>query len=837
MIYDFKSIEKKWQKYWQEEKLFKSTELSDKKKFYLLEMFPYPSGKLHMGHARNYVIGDTLARFLGMNNYNLLHPMGYDAFGLPAENAAIKSKIHPDKWTDECIKIMIEQQKKLGLSYDWDRLVITSKPEYYKWNQWIFTKFYEKGLAYKKLAPTNFCPKCETVLANEQVIEGKCWRCESEIELKNLEQWFYKITDYVEELLKDIEKLTGWPERVKIMQKNWIGKSEGLLVNFLVKNSNLPDCQQVGLSDDQKANKKIEIFTTRPDTLYGVTFMAFAVEHPLVLELAKGTEKEIEVKKFINKIIVQKRITRLLDNQKEGIFLGKYAINPLTGEEIPIYVTNFVLMEYGTGAIMCVPAHDQRDFEFAKKYDIPMKMVIQSPATCSSQDSPTTDLISHLPLAAAFLYEGIMVNSQQFDNLNSKDAISKISDYVEEKKIGKRVIHYKLRDWLVSRQRYWGTPIPIIYCEKCGVVPVPECELPIKLPLDVQFTGEGNPLAKSEVFVKCKCPKCQGYARRETDTMDTFVDSSWYFERYCDPKADEHPFRKENVSYWMPVDQYIGGIEHAILHLLYSRFYTKALRDLGLLTCDEPFKNLLCQGMVVKDGFKMSKSKGNVVSVDEILEKYGADTARLFILFASPPERDLEWSDEGVMGSFRFLNKVYKLVNRLKEEQWITNEEINQDLEHIKHLTIKKVTEDIQLDSGAHFNTAIASIMEFYNEISVQQPSQQLKKYLETLVILLSPFAPHLCEEMWQMFGYNKSISKEKWPVWDEMKLIREKITIAIQVNGRLRGQVEIKTDANEKEIFEVAMADDKIKKYLENKKIIKTICVPKRLLNIVVGG
>ncbi len=811
MSYDFKTIEKKWQRYWEDNKLFKSTEKSDKKKFYLLEMFPYPSGKLHMGHARNYVIGDTLARFLRMNNYNLLYPMGYDAFGLPAENAAIQNKIHPDKWTDECIKTMTEQQKKLGLSYDWDRLVVTSKPEYYRWNQWVFTKFYEKGLAYKKLAPTNFCPKCETVLANEQVIEGKCWRCESEVEVKNLEQWFYKITDYAEELLADLDGLTGWPDRVRIMQRNWIGKSEGLSVIFPVKNS----------------AQKIEIFTTRPDTLYGVTFMTFAAEHPLVLELVKGTEKETEIKKFTNKIVVQKRITRLEDKEKEGVFLGKYAINPLTGEEIPIYVSNFVLMEYGTGAIMCVPAHDQRDFEFAKKYNIPIKEVIQS----REQRAESREL------KQAFVDEGIMVNSQQFNDLKSKDAISKISDYVEEKKLGKRVVHYKLRDWLISRQRYWGTPIPIIYCEKCGTVPVEEFDLPVLLPMDVKFTGEGNPLAKSESFTKCKCPKCKGDARRETDTMDTFLDSSWYFERYCDPKQDKSLFDKQKVSYWMPVNQYIGGIEHAVLHLLYSRFYTKALRDLGLLDCGEPFKNLLCQGMVVKDGFKMSKSKGNVVSVDDMVGKYGADTARLFVLFASPPERDLDWSDEGVAGSFRFLNKVYKLVEQLKEGQLDMDTEINQNLERIKHLTIKKVTGDIREEF--HFNTAIAAIMEFYNEITAHHltPSQQLKNSVKTLVILLSPFAPHLCEEMWRILGNNESILKEKWPVWDETKLVQEKITIAVQINGKLRGQIEIKTDAGEKEILEIAKTDEKIKKHLENKKIIKTIFVPKKLLNIVVGG
>ncbi|OGS46052.1 MAG: leucine--tRNA ligase [Elusimicrobia bacterium RIFOXYD2_FULL_34_15] len=832
MSYDSKTIEQKWQKYWEENNLFRSGEKSDKKKFYLLEMFPYPSGKLHMGHARNYAIGDTLARFLRMNDYNLLYPMGYDAFGLPAENAAIKNKINPEKWTDECINTMKEQQKKLGLSYDWNRLVVTAKPEYYKWNQWIFTKFFEKGLAFKKQAPTNFCPKDQTVLANEQVIDGKCWRCQTEVEVKDLEQWFYKITDYAEELLKDIEKLTGWPERVRIMQHNWIGKSDGLSVNFPVKNS----------------DKNIEIFTTRPDTLFGVTFMTFAAEHPLVMELVKGTEKEKEIKDFVNKIVIQKRITRLEEKEKEGIFTGKYAINPLTGDEIPIYVGNFVLMEYGTGAIMCVPAHDQRDFEFAKKYNIPIKEVIQP-----------FDSAQGKPLSAAFVEEGTMVNSQQFNGINSKDAIAKISVYIEEKKFGKRVIHYKLRDWLISRQRYWGTPIPIIYCEKCGTVPVPEKDLPVLLPKDVEFTGEGNPLSKSSSFVSCKCPKCNAPARRETDTMDTFVDSSWYFERYCDPKQDKLPFSKEKVSYWMPVNQYIGGIEHAVLHLLYSRFYTKALRDLGLLNYDEPFQNLLCQGMVVKDGFKMSKSKGNVVSVDDMIDKYGADTARLFILFASPPERDLEWSDEGVLGCYRFVNKIWNLVqgiqqlkikkpvlNLSKDEKLSATEPFadppntsgGKNLERIRNLTIKKVTIDIQKEF--HFNTAIASIMEFYNELTAKQSSvdyETFKISLETLIILLSPFAPHICEEMWQVLGHNESIIKQNWPKWDEEKLKQNEVTIAVQINGKLRGQIDVNIGLSEQEIMEFVKSNEKIHKYIINKKIIKTIYVPQKILNIVVGG
>jgi len=815
MSYDFKTIETKWQKYWAENNVFVSKEEPGKKKFYLLEMFPYPSGKLHMGHARNYVIGDTLSRFMRMNGCNLLYPMGYDAFGLPAENAAIQNKIHPDKWTDGCIKTMVEQQHKLGLSYDWNRLVITSKPEYYRWNQWIFLKFFERGLAYKKEAVTNFCPKCETVLANEQVIDGKCWRCDSEVEVKNLEQWFFRITDYAEELLNDLDKLTGWPERVKTMQKNWIGKSRGLLVNFPIENS----------------EKKIEIFTTRPDTLFGVTFMTFACEHPMALDLVKGTDREKEVKDFINKILIQKRTSRFDEKNKEGVFTGRYAINSLTGGRVPIYIGNFVLMEYGTGAIMCVPAHDQRDFEFAKKYDIPIKEVIQ----------PLTTY--HLPLTSAFTGEGIMVNSKQFDGMNSAEAISKISDFVEEKGFGKKTIKYKLRDWLISRQRYWGTPIPVIYCQKCGIVPVTENELPVLLPKDVQFTGKGNPLAKSESFTICKCPKCNENARRETDTMDTFVDSSWYFERYCDPKQDKLPFAKDKVSYWMPVDQYIGGIEHAVLHLLYSRFFTKALRDIGLLDCDEPFKNLLCQGMVLLDGNVMSKSKGNIVSVDDMIEKYGADTARLFVLFAAPPEKDLEWSDDGVQGCFRFLCRVWKIVEDFtqgkleQQKNKDVRESADREYRKMAHLTVKKVTTDIK--NEFHFNTAIAAIMEYVNHFyTAKRPVSEpvLKESVETLVVLLSPFAPHICEEMWQMLG-NKTVLKTKWPVWDENQLKEDKVSLGVQVNGKFRGNIIIDAGSDEKVIVETAKNDEKILKHIEGKKILKTIYVPQRLLNIVTGG
>jgi len=836
--YPFKKIEKKWQDYWGKKGQFKVKEDPKKKKYYLLEMFPYPSGKLHMGHMRNYVVGDTLARFLRMKGYNTLYPMGYDSFGLPAENAALQNKTHPAEWTRKCISDMRKQQEKMGLSYDWDRLVITCQSDYYRWNQWIFLKFYERGLAYKKKAPINWCPSCKTVLANEQVEDGKCWRCESRVEIKDLEQWFFKITEYAEELLKDLEKLENWPERVKLMQENWIGRSTGTLVNFRLKDS----------------DKTLPIFTTRPDTLYGVTFMTMACEHPLVLELVEGTKYEKEVKEFINRVILEDRFTRTAeDKEKEGVFIGRYAINPLTNEEIPIYVANFVLLEYGTGIIMAVPAHDQRDFEFAKKYNIPIKQVI---IPITDHRSPITDL------KEAYTEPGIMVDSAQFTGLNSEEAKGKITTYIEEKGWGKRTVQYKLRDWLISRQRYWGTPIPIIYCEKCGMIPVPEEDLPVELPQDVKFTGKGNPLKDCQEFINCRCPKCKGKAKRETDTMDTFVDSSWYFSRYCSPNYDKEPFDKKRIDYWMPVDQYIGGIEHAIMHLLYARFFTKALRDIGLYKIDEPFKRLFCQGMVVKDGAKMSKSKGNVVSVDEITNKYGADTARLFILFASPPEKDLEWSAEGVEGSFRFLNRVWKLVNHLPSypvTQFKTGKPANRqtgelsqeekNLRRITHKTIKKVTEDIE--KRFHFNTAISAIMELVNALHLavnQLPSypvtqfktgrpanrQTIEEAIEAVVLLLSPFAPHICEELWEILGNRPSIGQRNWPTYDPKAIIEEEILIIIQVDGKLRSRMTVPAKLAGEKIKEKVLVDERVKKFISGKKVKKIIVVPKKLVNIV---
>jgi len=816
-FYDFKKIEKKWQKKWEKEKRFIISEESAKEKFYLLEMFPYPSGELHMGHMRNYTIGDTMARFLRMKGFNVLYPMGYDALGLPAENAAIEKKIHPASWTNKCIDKMKEQQKKMGLSYDWERLVITADPEYYRWNQWIFLKFYNKGLAYRKEAPINWCPQCETVLANEQVVNGKCWRCESSVEVRSLEQWFFKITDYAEELLEDLKKLRDWPERVKVMQENWIGRSYGTLVNFRLEDS----------------HSLIPVFTTRPDTLYGATFMTFAPEHPRVQELIAGTEYEKEAREFINRVVIEDRFTRTgEDREKEGMFIGRYAINPLNGYRIPIYIANFVLMEYGTGAIMAVPAHDQRDFEFAKKYHIPIKQVIIP--------SPEEAYIGE-DLERAYEEEGIMVNSAQFDGLSSQEAREKITEHLTQRGWGGKTLQYRLRDWLISRQRYWGTPIPIVYCDKCKIVPVPEKDLPVELPVRVEFTGRGNPLAECKEFVNCKCPECGGPARRETDTMDTFVDSSWYFARYCSPHFKKLPFDKEKIKYWMPVDQYIGGIEHAILHLLYARFFTKALRDIGLYEIDEPFEKLLCQGMVVKDGAKMSKSKGNIVTVDEITERYGADTARLFILFASPPEKDLEWSDKGVQGCYRFLNRVWNLVKELERKHSQatpgTSNQEQREIKRIIHSAIKKVTEDIE---SFDFNTAIASIMELsngiYDYLRRKGNSSLLRESVEKLILLLSPFAPHICEELWEVLGHRLSVNEQSWPKYDPEAIEQEQMLIVIEVNGKVRSKLEVPVNLEEEKIKRKAQLDERVRKHIEHKKIKQIIYVPKRLVNIVVG-
>jgi len=753
---DFNKIAAKWQQRWEKAGLFKAKEDIKRKKYYILAMYPYPSSQLHMGHLRNYSIGDVLARYKRMHGFNVLHPMGYDSFGLPAENAAIKNQVHPEEWTLKNIDTIRKQQKSLGLSYDWSREISSLNPDYYRWNQWIFLKLFEKGLAYKKKAPVNWCPGCKTVLANEQVEQGLCWRCKSVAEEKELEQWFFKITDYAEELLSDLERLEHWPERVKTMQENWIGKSEGAEIYFKAKDSDVT----------------FSTFTTRPDTVYGITAIVFAPENPLVLELIKGTKNEGEVNKFIEKVKKESILERASEEkEKNGIFTGRYAINSVNNEEVPIYIADYVLPEYGTGIVMFVPAHDYRDFAFAKKYKIPMKVVI----------TPEGEKLSEKEMQHAYVDEGVMVNSGKFNGTKNTEAVHKIIEFLENKNWGKAAISYKLRDWLISRQRYWGTPIPMIYCEKCGMVPVPYNALPVLLPKDVKFGSSGNPLATSEKFVNAKCPKCRGQAKRETDTMDTFVDSSWYFERFSSPHYDKAPFDSEKARYWMPVDQYIGGIEHAVLHLLYARFFTKALRDLGLVEIDEPFARLLCQGMVIKDGAKMSKSLGNVVDPEEIVSRFGPDTARLFILFASHPEKELEWSDQGVEGSFRFLNRVYRFVEDKKDlmsvkepeykkielkERWILSR---------TQKTIAKVTGHIE---AFHYSLAISTLMMYFDEIKRYSEKGSDKEVLgyavKELLLLISPFTPHIAEELWEVIGEKGFIAEKNWPARNAERIDNE---------------------------------------------------------------
>lgn len=845
--YEPKEIEIKWQSYWEEHKTFQVTEDPARSKYYCLEMFPYPSGRIHMGHVRNYAIGDVLARYKTMKGYNVLHPMGWDAFGLPAENAAIEKGVHPVSWTYDNIAYMKEQIKKMGFSYDWGREVTTCDPSYYKWNQWFFLKMYEKGLVYRRKSFLNWCNSCDTVLANEQVIDGQCWRCNSAVEQKELEQWFFKITAFAEELLAGCDKLAGWPERVLIMQRNWIGKSTGVEVDFPVADP------VTGIA------KAIRIFTTRPDTIFGASFMSLAPEHPLVEFLIKGTETEPEVRNFIERIRRQDKVVRTsADIEKEGVFTGRYVINPLTDEKIPVWVANFVLMDYGTGAIMAVPAHDQRDFEFAKKYNLPVQVVIQNKEGTLSAES----------MNEAYTEEGLLVNSGQYNGIRSSDAIDRIAEYIELQGMGKRTVNYKIRDWGVSRQRYWGTPIPVIYCENCGIVPVPEEDLPVVLPRDVAFTGKGgSPLHHVQAFVEADCPSCGCRARRETDTMDTFVDSSWYFVRYSSPGEDNAPFKKEAADYWMNVDQYIGGIEHAVLHLLYARFFTKVMRNLGLIEVDEPFKNLLTQGMVIKDGAKMSKSKGNVVDPGHLINTYGADTARLFSLFAAPPEKDLDWSDRGVEGAFRFLSRVYRKVDELspylnpkqhpdangsinvidfesyKIKLLETGQDMPQDLKTLRkfvHQTIKKVTDDIEV---FHFNTAISFIMELINNIYLVPVDNRtgdktflyvMKEALDTVILLLYPFSPHISEEMWEMTGHKTSVSKNPWPVYcTEIAEEVEKL-IVIQINGKVRGKFTVAADTGEEEIRNMALQDKKVRDMLGDNAPKKVFVVRDKLVNIV---
>lgn len=814
--YNPHEIEAKWQQYWDDHNVHVTNEDEGKEKFYCLEQFPYPSGKLHMGHMRVYSIGDVIARFKRMKGYQVLHPMGWDAFGLPAENAAIKFGSHPAKWTYENIDYMKGQQKQLGVSYDWGREVATCSPDYYKMTQWLFQLFYEQGLAYRKKAAVNWCSECATVLANEQVEDGKCWRCDTEVIKKELEQWFFKITDYAEKLLTDLDGLDHWPDKVKTMQRNWIGKSEGVEITF-----DIPEVQE-----------KMTVFTTRPDTLFGVSFVVLAPEHPLVPQLIKGKDTEQEVRGFIERMKKESEISRTsADAPKEGLFTGAYAQHPLTGKQVPIWIANYVLMDYGTGAVMAVPAHDTRDFAFARQYGLPIQVVIQ----------PEGETFNGEEMADAYTGDGLLENSGEFNGVSNREAIGQIADYLKEKAIGGKTISYRLRDWLVSRQRYWGCPIPMVYCSTCGTVPVPKEQLPVLLPENVVFNGKDNPLTTNEEFLNTTCPKCGGHARRETDTMDTFIDSSWYYLRFTDAKNDEIPFVSEKANKWLPVDEYIGGIEHAILHLLYSRFFTKVLYDAGMVNFKEPFNSLLTQGMVLKDGSKMSKSKGNVVSPDEIIEKYGADTGRVFILFAAPPDRDLEWSDSGVEGSFRFLNRVWRMVDS-KCELVKQKPEVNladdaaKELNRTLHATIKKVTEDI--NQRNQFNTAISSIMELVNKIySYPEESDRgiYAKAIETVIVLLAPFTPHMTEEMWRMIGHDDSVHQQDWPVYDEGALVLEQIEIVLQINGKVREKLFIPAQITKEEMEALAIENDKVKNLIEGKTIRKVIAVPGKLVNIVV--
>jgi leucyl-tRNA synthetase len=859
--YDPNAVETKWIGFWEDKQMFKVQTNSDQRKYYLLEMFPYPSGKIHVGHVRNYTIGDVIARYKRMQGFNVLHPMGWDAFGMPAENAAIGNNTHPARWTYDNIDAMRLQLKRLGFSYDWDREIATCTPEYYRWEQWLFLKMYAKEMAYRKESFVNWCELCQTVLANEQVEAGMCWRCGKPVRQKKLWQWFFKITDFAEDLLVYCDRLPGWPEKVTTMQKNWIGKSVGAEIRFEVENS----------------KNVIPIFTTRQDTIFGATFMCLAPEHPLVPILAKGTSQEDLVAEFTKQIATQDRSLKAVESYgKVGVFTGRYCINPLSGRRMPIYTANFALMEYGTGAVMSVPAHDQRDFDFAKKYGLDIIVVIQS----------SGDIFDSSQMAEAYTGDGNLINSGQFTGLHNIDAKEEIVRYLEENSLGKRTINFRLRDWGISRQRYWGAPIPIIHCERCGIVPVPEEDLPIVLPESVDLLEGGrSPLGTLNYFKKCRCPKCSGDdARRETDTMDTFVESSWYFQRYCSPHYRKGMFDKKDVDYWMPVDQYIGGVEHAILHLLYSRYFTRVLKILEMVDFKEPFTRLLTQGMVCKETLscpehnflypdevhvdgesrmclkcgqkltigrveKMSKSKKNVIDPNTLLERYGADTTRLFCLFAAPPDRDLEWSEKGVEGSFRFLNRVWRMA-KTWQEQIRSIEPYTKSPDNLEgelktlykkaHQTIHKVTFDIE--ERFHFNTAIASVMELVNHMYGVDPDLKLPHLAavmrfatESVIQLLAPMVPHFAEEVWQSMGHSSSIALTKWPVYRDDALLQDEIEIVVQVNGKLRSRFKAPVDETDDDLKKSALADEKVIKFISGKTIRKVIVVKGRLVNIVV--
>lgn len=828
MKYHPQEIEGKWQRIWEQRGSFHCEHTSDKPKYYCLEMFPYPSGNIHMGHVRNYSIADVVAHFKRMQGYNVLHPIGWDAFGLPAENAAIQNRTHPAKWTYANIATMRAQLKRLGFSYDWRRELATCDPDYYRWEQLFFIKFMEKGLLYRKKSPQNWCPKCNTVLANEQVVDGQCWRCDSLVEQKELAQWFLRITDYAEELLADLDSLEGgWPERVITMQRNWIGKSIGAEIRFAVEGS----------------DKHIPVFTTRQDTVFGACFMSLAAAHPLLDELLAGTEQEAEVKAFAQKILNTDKVELASDTlEKEGVFTGRYCVNPFTRERMPIWVANFVLAEYGTGAVMGVPAHDQRDFEFAKKYQLPIRVVIQP------EDLPPLEPAA---MTAAVPEAGRMVNSGRFDGLSNEEGKIRIADWLEEQGLGRRTVNWRLRDWNVSRQRYWGAPIPVVYCDACGVVPEKEENLPVLLPLDVVTHPDGrSPLPDNPAFYATACPTCGGPARRETDTFDTFVESSWYFARYTDSTNASAPFTPEALAYWMPVDQYIGGVEHAILHLLYARFFVKALRDFGYMNFDEPFANLLTQGMVLMQGKKMSKSKGNTVDPSEMIDKYGADTVRLFCLFAAPPERDFDWTDSGIEGAYRFVNRLWRLAAELvgtvpaldacaSGEQDAALSKAR-ELRQKEHATVKKVGEDIA--AKFQFNTAIAAVMELVNLMYLVKDEllqdeggkRTLASALSTALALLFPITPHICEELREKIGFATPLVDCPWPVYSEAALAQETLTIVFQVNGKLRGKVEVPAGMDEESVEAAALADPNVQKHLEGRAIRKVVLVPGKLVNVV---
>jgi len=809
-------IEASAQQLWEDQKTFRAVEDSTKEKYYCLAMFPYPSGQLHMGHVRNYTIGDVISRFQRMQGKNVLQPMGWDAFGLPAENAAIKNKVAPAAWTYDNIDYMRDQLKRLGLGYDWERELATCTPQYYRWEQWLFTRLFKKGLVYKKTAAVNWCPVDNTVLANEQVVDGCCWRCDTVVEKRKIPQWFMKITDYAEQLLNDLDQLDGWPEQVRTMQANWIGRSEGLQIQFGISGS-----------DDM-----LDVYTTRPDTLMGVSYVAVAAEHPLAL---KAAESNADLQSFIEECRKMETSEAALETaEKKGVATGLTAIHPVTGERVPVWAANFVLMGYGTGAVMSVPAHDQRDYEFAKKYDLAINQVIE----------PTNDAECDLD-KAAFTEKGRLVNSQQFDGLTSEDSFNAIADFLEQQDKGERQVNYRLRDWGVSRQRYWGTPIPIINCPDCGSVPVPEQDLPVRLPEDVIVDGSGSPIKSMPEFYQCACPQCGADSERETDTFDTFFESSWYYARFTCPDNEE-AMLDERANHWLPVDQYIGGIEHAVLHLLYARFFHKLMRDEGLVSGDEPFKNLLTQGMVLKDGVKMSKSKGNTVDPQALIDLYGADTARLFMMFAAPPEQSLEWSDKAVEGSSRFLKRLWKTVSDHTEQGDVVAldvDSLSDDLKAVRlqtHQTLTKVSDDI---GRRHtFNTAIASVMELMNALGkLKDESEQacavVQEALEIVVLMLSPITPHISHELWQALGHDEAVVNVAWPEIDESALVQDKVELMVQVNGKLRSKVSVAADAAKDVIEALALADDNVQKFIDGKEIRKVIVVPGRLINIVVAG